>query len=192
MYSSFCFLSYRLYSLPESLTFLLMLISYKIWYYSWREAPYIIGTSGFTKQVAVPRGSHGLYMLFSIPNGSRHLETSVFTRKGKDLAICEDLKETPEGHLDGWVIERLLLAQVMILGSWDGVLQELPAGSLLIPLPVSLPLSVCLLWINKIFKKQTKNPQKIWKEKLKLKSWLSEDCGSLTQWHTYTEVLSDL
>ena len=32
---------------------------------------------------------------------------------------------------------------------------KLPTGSLLLPLPVSLPLSVCLSWINKILKKKT-------------------------------------
>ena len=46
-----------------------------------------------------------------------------------------------EGCLGGSVDERLPLAQGMIPGSWDQVLHQ---GSLLLPLPVSLPLSVCL------------------------------------------------
>ena len=51
--------------------------------------------------------------------------------------------------LGGSVVEHLPLAQVMVPGSWDRVLQRVPAGSLLLPLPVSLPLSLCLSWINK-------------------------------------------
>ena len=42
--------------------------------------------------------------------------------------------------LGGSVVEHLPLAQVMIPGSWDGV----P----ILPLPMSLPLSVCLSQIN--------------------------------------------
>ena len=50
------------------------------------------------------------------------------------------------GHQGGSVIERLPLAQSVILGSWDLVLHRapLPAKSLLLPLSVSLPLSLCL------------------------------------------------
>ena len=47
------------------------------------------------------------------------------------------------GHLGGSVVERLPLAQVMIPGSWDRVPHiRLSAGSLLLPLPMSLPLCV--------------------------------------------------
>ena len=45
------------------------------------------------------------------------------------------------GHLDGSEVEHLPFAQVMILGSHIGF----PAWGLLLSLPVSLPLSVCLL-----------------------------------------------
>ena len=34
---------------------------------------------------------------------------------------------------------------------------RVPAGSLLLPLPVSLPLSVCFSWVNKIFLKNPNN-----------------------------------
>ena len=55
------------------------------------------------------------------------------------------------GHLGGSVVERLPFAQVMILGFWDLVLYQTPrrAGSLLLPLLVSLPLSLCFSWINR-------------------------------------------
>ena len=65
-------------------------------------------------------------------------------------------KSTRRGHLGGSVVEHLPLAQVVILGSRDRVPHQAPCGSLLLPLPVSLPLSVCLSWINKVFKKKMK------------------------------------
>ena len=43
------------------------------------------------------------------------------------------------------VVECLPSAQGMIPESWDGVPSGLPTGSLLLPLPMSLPFSVCLL-----------------------------------------------
>ena len=42
------------------------------------------------------------------------------------------------GHLGGSVVERLPLAQGVILGSSDQVPHWVPMGSLLLPLPVSL------------------------------------------------------
>ena len=48
------------------------------------------------------------------------------------------------GGLGGSVVERLPSAQVMTPGSRDRVLHWAPAGSLLLPLPLSLPLSLCL------------------------------------------------
>ena len=59
-----------------------------------------------------------------------------------------------QGHLRGSLVERLLLAQVVILGSWDGVPHQAPhmESASLSPY-VSAPLSVSLVneWINKIF-----------------------------------------
>ena len=54
--------------------------------------------------------------------------------------------ETPlVGHLGGLVVERLPLAQAVTQGSWDESNVQLPAGSLLLPPPLSLPLSVSLM-----------------------------------------------
>ena len=55
------------------------------------------------------------------------------------------LKTNILGHLGGSVVEHLPLAQVVIPGSWDWVCIRLPIGSLLLPLPKSLPLSVSLI-----------------------------------------------
>ena len=43
------------------------------------------------------------------------------------------------------MVEHLPLAQAVILGSWDPVLLGLPAWSLLLPLPMSLPVSMSLM-----------------------------------------------
>ena len=51
------------------------------------------------------------------------------------------------GHLDGLVVECLPLAQVMTLGSWGPGIEScirLSVGSLLLPLPMSLPHLLCL------------------------------------------------
>ena len=48
------------------------------------------------------------------------------------------------GHLVGSVVEHLPLVQVAILGSWDQVRIQLLSGSLLLPLPMSLTLSLCV------------------------------------------------
>ena len=49
------------------------------------------------------------------------------------------------GHLGGSVVEHLPLAQIVIPQSWiEPRIKLPPAGSLLLPLPMSLPLSVCL------------------------------------------------
>ena len=53
------------------------------------------------------------------------------------------LKTMEKGHLGGSVVERLPLAQVMILGSWDRVLHWAPRRSLLLP-RLCLCLSVCV------------------------------------------------
>ena len=44
-----------------------------------------------------------------------------------------------EGRLGGSVVEHLPLAQVMILGSWDGVLNQAPCGE-----PAYVCASVCV------------------------------------------------
>ena len=49
------------------------------------------------------------------------------------------------GHLGGSVVEHLPLAQVIILGPGIESLIRLPAGSLLLPLPMCLPLCVSLM-----------------------------------------------
>ena len=48
------------------------------------------------------------------------------------------------GHMGGSVVERLPLAQVVISGSGIKSHIRLLAGSLLLTLPMSLPLSVCV------------------------------------------------
>ena len=53
-------------------------------------------------------------------------------------------KNKREGHLGGSVVQHLPSAQVMILGPGMKSCIRLPGGSLLLPLPKSLPLSVCL------------------------------------------------
>ena len=50
-----------------------------------------------------------------------------------------------KGLLGGSVVEHLPLAQVVTLGSWEETHIRLPAGSLFLLLPVSLPLSVSLM-----------------------------------------------
>ena len=50
-----------------------------------------------------------------------------------------------EGHLGGSVVEHLPLAQVVILGPGIKSCIGVPSGSLLLPLSMSLLLSVCLL-----------------------------------------------
>ena len=75
-------------------------------------------------------------------------------RAAKFVTHVFSVLNLPErGHLGGSVVEHLPSAEVMILGSWDRVPHLAPAGSLLLPLPLSLPLSVCLSLINKIFLK---------------------------------------
>ena len=60
------------------------------------------------------------------------------------------------GRMGGSAAEHLPLAQGVILGSRIKSRIGLPAWSLLLPLPVSLPLSLCVSHerINKIFKKK--------------------------------------
>ena len=62
-----------------------------------------------------------------------------------ELAYMGESKKTENlGQLGGSVIEHLPLAQGVILAPGIKSCIGLPAGSLLLPLPMSLPLSVCL------------------------------------------------
>ena len=54
------------------------------------------------------------------------------------------LKKLTWGGPGGSAVECLPLAQVMTPGSWDQVPHRAPAWSLLLPLPMSLPFSLCL------------------------------------------------
>ena len=54
-------------------------------------------------------------------------------------------KKTGEGHLGGSVVECLPSAQVVIPGPGIQFYIGLPAASLPLPLPISLPLFVCLM-----------------------------------------------
>ena len=82
------------------------------------------------------------------------MEDSVEIRQGKSVPQCPGLSQpwvwavfnvtVEEGRLGGSAVERVPLAQGMTPGSWDRVPHGLPAGSLLLPLPVSLPLSLCI------------------------------------------------
>ena len=69
---------------------------------------------------------------------------------------------TSEGHLGGSVVEHLLLAQGVILGPRIESRIRFLSGSLLLPLPMSLPLSGSFSWIYKIFKTKTKIPPLSW------------------------------
>ena len=60
------------------------------------------------------------------------------TNEQTNINKSEGLEKIGQGRLGGSAVERLPLAQGMILGSWDRV------PPLLLPLPVSLPLSVSL------------------------------------------------
>ena len=53
------------------------------------------------------------------------------------------------GHLGGSVVELLPLAQVMIWGPGIEFHIQVPIGNLLLPLPMSLPLSLCVSLMNK-------------------------------------------
>ena len=53
------------------------------------------------------------------------------------------VKKTSGGQLGGSMVEHLPLAQVMIPGPGMESRIKFPAGILLLPLPMSLPLSLC-------------------------------------------------
>ena len=56
---------------------------------------------------------------------------------------------------DTWLAQQLSVCLWLRAWSWSPGIKShirLPAWSLLLPLPMSLPLSLCVSWINKIFK----------------------------------------
>ena len=59
-------------------------------------------------------------------------------------ALALQVKEEPLGCLGGSVVEPLPSAQVVIPGSWDRVPHWAPRREPVLPLPVSLPLSLFL------------------------------------------------
>ena len=63
--------------------------------------------------------------------------------------MSDNLKYAKWGHLGVSVVECLPSAQGMILGPGTESPMGLPAGSLLFPLPVSLPFSLCVSRIKK-------------------------------------------
>ena len=63
---------------------------------------------------------------------------------------------------DAWVAQWLSICLWLRSWAWGPGIQShirFPKGSLLLPLPTSLPLSVRLSWINKIFKGKKKSPR---------------------------------
>ena len=70
---------------------------------------------------------------------------------GKFIATNGYIKVQKEGHLGGSGVEHLPLAQGVIPGSRVESCIGIPAGSLLLPLSMSLPLShcVCVSFMNK-------------------------------------------
>ena len=60
------------------------------------------------------------------------------------VQVLLHLEATIHKCLEGSVVDRLPSAQGMTPGSWDGVRIGIPPVSLLLPLPVSQPLSLCL------------------------------------------------
>ena len=63
---------------------------------------------------------------------------------GSDLVCTQNVNG--EGHLDGSVVERLPLAQVMVRGSWGRVLHQAPCGESASPFAyVSASLSMSLM-----------------------------------------------
>ena len=59
------------------------------------------------------------------------------------MEICKESKFL--GCLGGSVVGHLPSAQGVVLGSWDHIPHQAPHEELLLPLPMSLPLSVSLM-----------------------------------------------
>ena len=64
---------------------------------------------------------------------------------GPNLGLGAQQKFIDEGRLGGSAVEHLPLAQGMIPGFWDRVPHPVPHRNLLLPLPLSLPLSVSFM-----------------------------------------------
>ena len=75
--------------------------------------------------------------------------------QGTGVLIGSSLKDAQNQRLwGGSVVEHLPLAQVMILGPGIESHIRLPEGTLLLLLPLSLPLCVCVSQIHNILKKK--------------------------------------
>ena len=73
--------------------------------------------------------------------------------------LCLLLEWPRMGRLGGSVVSVCLWLQVWSRVPGIESCLGFPAGSLLLPLPMSLPLSLYLSWINKILKQQQRRPQ---------------------------------
>ena len=82
------------------------------------------------------------------------------------------------------MVEHLPWAQGVIPGSWDPVCIGLPAWSLLLPLPVSLPLCVCVSLMNKYIKSLRKNKCK------QLMKYIKEDLNGEAYHKLWTRRLN--
>ena len=79
---------------------------------------------------------------YQIPNDAY---TEVDKQKiWPEIGSLSSTKHFEKGRLGGSVVERLPSAQDMIPGSEIESYTEIPAWNLLLPLPMSLPLSLCL------------------------------------------------
>ena len=89
-------------------------------------------------------------MLFLISVDSNFQYKLIFSKSVHISGIIYNHKNSFQGSLGGTAVWRLPLAQGTILETQDRIPCRAPgAWSLLLPLPVSLPLSLCVTIINK-------------------------------------------